>query len=50
MGEYDIPIPSPSSAIAHPNIILTPFLGFDPITLHRIGYGGGHFDRTIKHF
>lgn len=27
--------------------ILVPMLGFDPKTLHRIGYGGGYYDRFL---
>ena len=46
-GEYGIDIPEETAQILTPNFILTPFLGFDDDTLHRIGYGGGHFDRTI---
>jgi 5-formyltetrahydrofolate cyclo-ligase len=29
------------------DIILVPMLGFDPKTLHRIGYGGGYYDRFL---
>ncbi|EAS01388.2 5-formyltetrahydrofolate cyclo-ligase (macronuclear) [Tetrahymena thermophila SB210] len=50
IGHYNIPIPSEDSPQVIPNIILTPFLGFDKLTLQRIGFGGGHFDRTIKYF
>jgi 5,10-methenyltetrahydrofolate synthetase len=28
--------------------ILVPMLGFDPTTLHRIGHGGGHYDRFLS--
>lgn len=28
--------------------ILVPMLGFDPKTLHRIGHGGGHYDRFLS--
>jgi 5-formyltetrahydrofolate cyclo-ligase len=27
--------------------VLVPMLGFDPKTLHRIGYGGGYYDRFL---
>lgn len=49
-GEYNILIPDQSEKEVTPSVILTPFLAFDPVSLHRIGYGGGHFDRTIKLF
>jgi 5-formyltetrahydrofolate cyclo-ligase len=29
------------------DVILVPMLGFDPQTLHRIGYGGGYYDRFL---
>jgi 5-formyltetrahydrofolate cyclo-ligase len=29
------------------NVIIVPMLGFDPKTLHRIGYGGGYYDRFL---
>lgn len=29
------------------DIILVPMLGFDPETLHRIGYGGGYYDKFL---
>ncbi|HVV66803.1 MAG TPA: 5-formyltetrahydrofolate cyclo-ligase [Candidatus Saccharimonadales bacterium] len=28
-------------------IIIVPMLGFDPQSLHRIGYGGGYYDRLL---
>lgn len=27
--------------------IIVPMLGFDPKTLHRVGYGGGYYDRFL---
>lgn len=29
------------------DVILVPALGFDPKTLHRIGYGGGYYDKFL---
>lgn len=29
------------------DVILVPMLGFDPKTLHRIGYGGGYYDKFL---
>ena len=33
-----------------PNIVLTPLFVFNPNTLHRVGYGGGYYDRTINYY
>lgn len=30
-----------------PDVIIVPMLGFDPVSLHRIGYGGGYYDRFL---
>jgi len=29
------------------DIIIVPMLGFDPKTLHRVGYGGGYYDKFL---
>jgi len=29
------------------DVIIVPMLGFDPKTLHRIGYGGGYYDQFL---
>lgn len=29
------------------DVIIVPALGFDPETLHRIGYGGGYYDKFL---
>ena len=36
----------PDSAEGQPEVLLVPLLGFDA-RCHRIGYGGGYYDRTI---
>ena len=41
--------PSQSAAIAHPDVILTPLLGFDRAG-NRLGQGGGHYDRFFEAF
>jgi 5,10-methenyltetrahydrofolate synthetase len=35
--------PAPASF----DVIIVPMLGFDPTTLHRIGYGGGYYDKFL---
>lgn len=40
--------PPETSAIIIPEVILTPLLAVDE-TGHRLGYGGGYYDRTIRH-
>ena len=34
--------------LVRPNIVLVPFLAFDPVSMHRLGYGGGYYDRTLQ--
>ncbi len=29
------------------DVIIVPMLGFDPVSLHRIGYGGGYYDKFL---
>ena len=45
-GPFGIMEPSPQSAIAEPDIVLVPLAAFDRAG-HRIGYGAGHYDRTL---
>jgi len=45
-GAYGIAEPRPDWPIAHPRILLVPLLAFDAQG-HRLGYGGGYYDRTI---
>ena len=40
--------PSPAAAEIVPDIVLVPLAAFDR-TGHRIGYGAGHYDRTLAH-
>jgi 5-formyltetrahydrofolate cyclo-ligase len=45
-GAYGIPEPSKDSPLAYPKILLVPLLAFDAQG-HRLGYGGGYYDRTL---
>jgi 5-formyltetrahydrofolate cyclo-ligase len=46
-GAYGILEPSAGWPVAHPKILLVPLLAFDAHG-HRLGYGGGFYDRTIE--
>ena len=45
-GSLGILEPSPAAAEVVPDIVLVPLAAFDR-TGHRIGYGAGHYDRTL---
>jgi 5-formyltetrahydrofolate cyclo-ligase len=45
-GKYGIPEPAKDWPLAYPKILLVPLLAFDH-TGHRLGYGGGYYDRTL---
>ncbi|HWX05507.1 MAG TPA: 5-formyltetrahydrofolate cyclo-ligase [Bradyrhizobium sp.] len=45
-GPLGILEPSPAAAEIHPDIVLVPLAAFDRAG-HRIGYGAGHYDRTL---
>lgn len=45
-GDWNIPVPPPDAAIVTPDISLAPLVGWDSKN-YRLGYGGGHFDRTL---
>lgn len=45
IGPFDIPEPS-QGAPAEPDVLLVPLLAFDRRGF-RLGYGGGHYDRTL---
>jgi len=44
---YGIPEPLASAPEAVPSLVLVPLLAFDA-TGHRLGYGGGFYDRTLS--
>ncbi len=37
----------PVAEIPRFDVIIVPMLGFEPKTLHRIGYGGGYYDKFL---
>jgi 5-formyltetrahydrofolate cyclo-ligase len=46
-GQFNLPVPAPDSPIeTHPRVILVPALAFTE-SGHRLGMGGGHYDRYI---
>lgn len=45
-GMYAIPSPRPRAPLVRPDIIIAPLLACDEAG-HRLGYGGGFYDRTI---
>jgi 5-formyltetrahydrofolate cyclo-ligase len=45
-GVLDIPMPAADAAEIVPEILLVPLLAFDRRG-HRLGYGGGYYDRTL---
>jgi len=46
-GTLNILEPESRWPIAHPHILLVPLLAFDARG-HRLGYGGGYYDRTLE--
>lgn len=44
-GEFGIPVPAHGRAV-QPDCLLVPCVGFDAAR-HRLGYGGGYYDRTL---
>ena len=46
-GAWDIPVPPESAPEVLPNVLLVPMLAFDARG-HRLGYGGGFYDRTLE--
>lgn len=46
-GTFGIPEPAADWPIVHPRILLVPLLAFDARG-HRLGYGGGYYDRTLE--
>lgn len=44
-GEFGIPVPAHGRSV-QPDCLLVPCVGFDDAR-HRLGYGGGYYDRTL---
>jgi 5-formyltetrahydrofolate cyclo-ligase len=48
-SKYKILEPSKESNVVIPDLIIVPLLGFDR-SCHRLGYGKGYYDRTLKQY
>lgn len=46
-GPWGTSHPSDSSPVVRPAVVIVPLVGFD-LRLHRLGYGGGFYDRTLE--
>ena len=46
-GRYGIPVPD-NDQIVTPDLVICPLLAYDDKGM-RLGYGGGFYDRTIRH-
>jgi 5-formyltetrahydrofolate cyclo-ligase len=47
-GVWGIRQPAPDRPEVFPDIVLVPLLAFD-VRGYRLGYGGGYYDRTLRH-
>ncbi len=46
-GGFGVLQPDPAAPVAIPDVVLVPLLGFDRHG-HRLGYGQGYYDRTLR--
>ncbi len=46
-GAFGVPEPGPEAGTVEPELLLVPLLAFDR-SGRRLGYGAGHYDRTIE--
>ena len=46
-NHHGIPEPRAEAKIVTPDVVLVPLLAFDTLG-HRLGYGGGYYDRTLS--
>lgn len=47
LGRFGVREPDAAAAICRPTVVLVPLLGFDRQG-HRLGYGKGYYDRTLR--
>ncbi|MBS7545216.1 5-formyltetrahydrofolate cyclo-ligase [Ancylobacter oerskovii] len=45
-GRLTIPVPPESAPLVIPDVLVVPLAAYDP-SGHRLGYGGGYYDRTL---
>lgn len=45
-GAFGIEVPEPRKPLVTPSLVLVPLVAFDS-QCHRLGYGGGYYDRTL---